>query len=438
MDNIWIVKPLKENLFEGFKFDKKFKDFEFFPEIEISHLKNQRVYLILEPQLFFAENIEIPGQIREFIRIQADHRVRESGIFLSPPKAIYKILETLEVSSKVFVFGMEEKIINTYLERLRKAQARVEIITHKLLSTFCWFKKAFAYKEISYPILLVILDPAGIWYLATSEKAPLYGKFSPVDEFLGISSQALLGDILTLKDYLYRFFREDLKGLLLLGKEREKIGKEELIEATKLPLINIDVSIQQEAYTYPEIFGAIELEPEFNFLPYSEKVFLNQIKWIERLTPLFLGLASLNFLLGIGFYKMNSDLERKIELELLSVRKFINEISYKLPEESLQKIKTYISLEKERKLSLNLNEFLIWLSQIWDNNLVLKNLKIENVGNNTSKILIDIEIKGDFLSTQKKTDELIKNFGRHFKIESSNFNFLGKENKATLSLSLIK
>ena len=438
MDSIWIIKPLKENLFEGFKFDKKFKDFEFFPEIEISHLKNQRVYLILEPQLFFAEIIEIPGQIREFIRIQADHRVKESGIFLSPPKAIYKILETLEVSSKVFVFGMEEKIINTYLERLRKAQARVEIITHKLLSTFCWFKKAFAYKEISYPILLVILDPAGIWYLATSEKAPLYGKFSPVDEFLGISSQALLGDILTLKDYLYRFFREDLKGLLLLGKEREKIGKEELIEATKLPLINIDVSIQQEAYTYPEIFGAIELEPEFNFLPYSEKVFLNQIKWIERLTPLFLGLASLNFLLGIGFYKMNSDLERKIELELLSVRKFINEISYKLPEESLQKIKTYISLEKERKLSLNLNEFLIWLSQIWDNNLVLKNLKIENVGNNTSKILIDIEIKGDFLSTQKKTDELIKNFGRHFKIESSNFNFLGKENKATLSLSLIK
>jgi len=438
MDSIWIIKPLKEALFEGFKFDKKFKNFEFFSEIEVSQLKNQRVYLILEPQLFFAEIVEIPGKIREFIRIQAENRVKESGIFLSPPKAIHKILETLEVSSKVFVFGMEEKIINTYLERLKKAQARVEVITHKLLSTFCWFKRVFAYKDISYPVLLVILDPTGIWYLATSEKAPLYGKFSPVDEFLGISSQALLGDILTLKDYLYRFFREDLKGLLLLGKEREKIGKEELIEATKLPLINIDVSIQQEAYTYPEIFGAIELEPEFNFLPYLEKVFLNQIKWIEKLTPLFLGLASLNFLLGTIFYKMNSDLEKKIDFELLSTRKLINEISYKLPEEYLQKIKTYINLEKEKIASLRLDEFLIWLSQNWDNNLVLKNLKIENVGNNTSKILIDIEIRGDFLSTQKKTDGLIKNFGKYFKIESSNFNFSGKENKATLSLSLIK
>ncbi len=333
---------------------------------------------------------------------------------------------------------MEEKIINTHLERLRKAQARVEIITHKLLSTFCWFKKAFAYREISYPILLVILDPSGIWYLAVSDEAPLYGKFSPVDEFIGISFQALLGDILTLKDYLYRFFREDLKGLILLGKEREKIEKEALIEATKLPLINLDSSTQQEAYTYPEIFGAIELEPEFNFLPYLEKIFLDQIKWVEKLTPLFLGLASLNFLLGIGFYKMNSNLEKKIDLELLSMRKFINEISYKLPEESLQKIKTYINLEKEKGASLKINEFLIWLSQIWDNNLFLKNLKIENIGNNTSKILIDIEIKGDFLSTQKKTDELINNFGRHFKIESSNFDFLGKENKATLSLSLIK
>ena len=438
MDSIWIIRPLKENLFEGFKFYKKFKNFEFLPEIELSQLKNQRVYLILEPRLFFAEIVEIPGQIKEFIRIQAENRVKESGIFLSPPKTIHKILEILEVSSKVFVFGIEEKIINTYFERLRKAQARVEIITHKLLSTFCWFKKTFAYKDISYPILLVILDPTGIWYLAVSDEAPLYGKFSPVDEFIGISFQALLGDILTLKDYLYRFFREDLKGLLVLGKERGKIKEEELIEATKLPLINLSVSTQQEAYNYPEIFGAIELEPEFNFLPYLEKIFLDQIKWVEKLTPLFLGLASLNFLLGIIFYKMNSNLEKKIELELLSMRKYINEISYKLPEESLQKIKTYINLEKEKRASLKINEFLIWLSQIWDNNLVLKNLKIENVGNNTSKILIDIEIKGDFLSTQKKTDELINNFGRHFKIESSNFDFLGKENKATLSLSLIK
>ena len=437
MDSIWIIKPLKENLFEGFKFDKKFKNFEFFSEIEVSQLKNQRVYLILEPQLFFVEIVEIPGKIREFIRIQAENRVKESGIFLSPPKTIYKILETLEVSSKVFVFGIEEKIINTYLERLRKAQARVEVITHKLLSTFCWFKRVFAYKDINYPVLLVILDPTGIWYLAVSEKAPLYGKFSPVDEFIGISPQALLGDILTLKDYLYRFFREDLKGLILLGKEREKIGKEALIEATKLPIINL-TSIAQEAYIYPEIFGAIELEPEFNFLPYLEKVFLNQIKWIEKLTPLFLGLASLNFLLGIVFYKMNSDLEKKIDLELLSTRKLINEIFYKLPEGSLQKIKTYINLEKEKIASFRLDEVLIWLSQIWDNNLILKNLKIENVGNNTSKILIDIEIRGDFLSAQKKTDELIKNFGRYFKIESSNFNFSGKENKATLSLSLIK
>jgi len=274
---------------------KNLKILNFFSEIKISQLENQKVYLILEPQLFFVEIVEIPGKIREFIRIQAENRVKESGIFLSPPKAIHKILETLEVSSKVFVFGMEEKIINTYLERLRKAQARVEVITHKLLSTFCWFKRVFAYKYISYPVLLVILDLTGIWYLAVSEKAPLYGKFSPVDEFIGISPQALLGDILTLKDYLYRFFREDLKGLILLGKEREKIGKEALIEATKLPIINLDTSIAQEAYIYPEIFGTIELEPEFNFLPYLEKVFLNQIKWIEKLTPLFLGLASLNF-----------------------------------------------------------------------------------------------------------------------------------------------
>uniref|UniRef100_A0A7V5XFW1 Fimbrial assembly family protein n=1 Tax=Thermodesulfobacterium geofontis TaxID=1295609 RepID=A0A7V5XFW1_9BACT len=438
MGHTWIIKPLKEDLFEGFKFDKKFKNFEFFSKIKPSQLKNQRVYLILEPQLFFIEILEVPGKIKEFIRLQVENRVKESGIFLSPPKTIYKILETLEVSSKVFVFSIEEKNINFYLEKLREVQVRVELITHKLLSTFCWFKKTFSHKDISFPILLIILDPTEIWYLVVSEKAPLYGKFLTVDEFIGISSQALLGDILTLRDYLYRFFREDLKGILLLGKEREKIGKEELIEATKLPLINLDLSLAQEAYTYPEIFGAIELETEFNFLPYSEKAFLDQIKRIEKLTPLFLGLVALNLFLGITFYKMNLNLEKKIELEILSMKKSINEISNKLPETSLQKIKTYVNLEKENRASLKLNEFLIWLSQNWDNNLVLKNLKIENVGNNTFKISIDIEIRGDFLSTQKKIDELIKNFGRYFKIESSNFSFLGKENRATLSLSLIR
>jgi hypothetical protein len=438
MGHAWIIKPLKEDLFEGFKFDKKFKNFEFFPKIEPSQLKNQRVYLILEPQLFFIEILEVPGKIKEFIRLQAENRVKESGIFLSPPKTIYKILETLEVSSRIFVFSIEEKNINLYLEKLRKVQARVELITHKLLSTFCWLKKTFSHKDISFPILLILLDPTGIWYLVVSEKAPLYGKFLAVDEFIGISSQALLGDILTLRDYVYRFFREDLKGILLLGKERGKIGKEELIEATKLPLINLNLSSEPEAYTYPEIFGAIELETEFNFLPYSEKVFLDQIKGIEKLTPLFLGLAGLNLFLGITFYKMNLNLEKKIELEILSMKKSINEISNKLPEASLQKIKTYVNFEKEKIASLRLDEFLIWLSQNWDSDLVLKNLKIENAGNNTSKVSIDIEIRGDFLSTQKKIDELIKNFGKYFKIERSNFDFSGKENKATLSLSLIK
>lgn len=436
MDHLWIIKPQKEDLFEGFRFDKKFKDFEFFPEIKLSQLKNQRVYLVLEQELFFTEIAEIPGKIKEFIRIQAENRVKESGIFLTPPKAIYKILETFEASSKTFIFGMEEKVINTYLEKLRKAQARLEIITHKLLSTFCWFKKAFSDKDIGFPVLLVILDPTRIWYLIVSEKAPLYGKFSNVDEFIGISPQALLGDILTLKDYLYRFFREDLKGLLFLGKERERIRKEDIVEATKLPLINPDFSEIKEAYTYPEIFGAIELEPEFNFLPYKEKIFLKQIRWIEKLTPLFMGLTAFNILLGGLFYKINSDLEKKIELELLSIRETINQISYKLPEESLERIKTYINFEKEKETSLKLDEFLIWLSQIWDKSLVLKNLKIENLGNNTSKISIDMEIKGDFLSTQKKTDELIKNFGKYFKVEDSSFNFSGKENKATLSLKL--
>lgn len=436
MDHIWIIKPLKDEVFEGFQFDKKFKNFKFFPEIKVSQLKNQKVYLVLEPQLFFMEVIDIPGKISDFIRIQAENRVKESGIFLSPPKTIYKILETSELSSKTFVFGMEDKIINKYLETLRKAHVRIEIITHKLLSTFCWFKKEFTNKDIALPILIIILEKSGIWYLVVSEKSPLYGRFSAVDEFIGISVQALAEDILTLKDYAYRFLREELKGIILLGKERKKFIKEEIFETVKLPLIEMESSLFPETCEYPEIFGTIDLEAEFNFLPYSEKFFLNQIKYIEKLTPLLFGFAILNILLGGFFYKFNSELESKIEKELLLIRESIEGISSKLPEESLQKINTYINLEKERLTSFKLNEFLIWLSQIWNKNFVLKNLKIENPSNNTYKISIDLEIKGDFLFTQTKTDELIKNFGKHFKIESSQFNFVEKENKADLSLKL--
>ncbi len=436
MDHPWIIKPLKDEVFEGFQFDKKFKNFKFFSEIKPSQLKNQKVYLILEPQHFFMEIMDIPGKILDFIRIQAENRVKESGIFLSTPKTIYKILESFELSTKTFVFGMEEKIINRYLEILRKAQIRTEIVTHKLLSTFCWFKKEFTDKDILLPILIVILEKSGIWYLVVSEKSPLYGKFSAIDEFLGISSQALLEDISILKDYLYRFMREELKGIIFLGKERKKIMKEEFSEAIKLPLIEVESFLLPEICEYPEIFGAIELDPEFNFLPYTEKIFLNQIKWIEKSTPFLLGLTFLNILLAGIFYKSNLELENKIKEELLSIRESINSISYKLPEKSLEKINTYINLEKERITNFNLNEFLIWLSQIWEKNFVLKNLKIENSSNNTYKISIEIEIKGDFLFSQKKTDELIENFEKYFKIENSKFNFIEKENKADLSLNL--
>lgn len=436
MKQIWIIKPLKEDKFEGFRVRNDLKKFQFFPEIEISQLKNQRIYLIIEPQVFLTDILEVPGKIPEFINFQVENRVRESGIFLTSPKAVYKVIETTEISSKIFVFGIEEKIINTYLEKLRKVQARVELVTHKLLAIFCGIKKRGALKPENFPLLLIIVDLRGIWYLVISEKIPLYAKFSSVDEFIGISVQTILEDILILKDYFSRFFREEFKGIALLGKERDAIKKEEIYSATKLPVVDLKSLEFEEFYNYPEIFGAIELESEFNFLPESEKIFLNQIKWIEKLTPFLLGFTGLNLLIGGVFYKFNLDLKNKIEKELLLTKELINTIFYKLPENSIEKLKTYINFEKEKITGFQLNEFLIWLSQIWDKDFSLKNLKVENTGNNISKISIDLEITGSFPSTQAKTDELIKNLSKHFKIESSNFNFVEKENKAILNLKL--
>ncbi|QER42615.1 hypothetical protein F1847_07630 [Thermodesulfobacterium sp. TA1] len=429
-ESVWIIKPLKEDFFEGFKFDRQFKKFEFLPKIELSQIKKQKVYLILEPQIFFADYIEIPGKISEFIKVQAENRVKESGIFLSPPKTIYKVTETLEMSSKVFVFGIEEKLINNYLEKLRNVQARVEIITHKILSIFCWFQKQLYSESISLPVLLVILDPNEVWYLVVYQKAPLYIKFSVLDEFIGISTQIISENILSLKDYVYKFFQEDIKGLFFLGKERNKINQEEIAEKTKLSLIDLNLKTFEEAYSYPEIFGAITLDQNFNFLPNLEKLFLTQINWIEKLTPVILGLTGINILLCLYFYKINSDLEKKIEAEILNTNKVISEIAYKIPESSLPKIKTYLSLEKEKTTSLKLDEFLLWLSQIWNENLILKNLKVDK----NNKIFIEVEIKGDMITTQKRTDELINHFKKHFKIEKSNLHFFGRENKGILNL----
>ncbi|WP_022855779.1 hypothetical protein [Thermodesulfobacterium thermophilum] len=51
--NVWVVTPVKEDLFAGFYFSKKTKHFEFFPEIELIQLKKQKVYLVLDSQVFF-------------------------------------------------------------------------------------------------------------------------------------------------------------------------------------------------------------------------------------------------------------------------------------------------------------------------------------------------------------------------------------------------
>lgn len=430
--NMWIVTPLKEDLFTGFYFSKKTKCFEFFPEIDLIQLKKQRVYLVLDSQVFLADLLNIPGKVSEFIKVQAENRVKESGVFLTTPKVVYKVVETLETTSKVFVFGIEEKDINNYLEKLKNIQAKIELITHKVLCIFCCFQRILFSDKMGSPVLLVLFDKTRIWYIVASKQALLYVRFTVIDEFLGISSQTILENVLMVKDYVYRFFQEDLKGLAFLGKGIEQVNLEEILRGSNLPLINFDSKLPVEVMEYPEFFGATVLDPVFNFLPFSEKLFLTQINWVERLMPVFWGLTGINLLLGLFLYKHNLELQKHIDSEVLSVKKIINELSYRIPETSLPKIKTYLELEKEKRTTLRLDEFLLWLSQIWDSDFILKNVTI---GNN--KIIIEVEIKGELMIAQKRAEELISHFEKHFKTEKSSLNFSGKENKGILKLEAV-
>jgi hypothetical protein len=433
MANLWIIKPLNEDIYRGFRFGKNLQNFEFFPEIEISQLKNQPVYLVLEPMLFFLENVEIPGKIPEFIRVQAENRVKESGLFTTAPKVVYKVVETGERISKVFVFAVEEKNIKPHTEKLKNAGAKIKLITHSLLSVFNLVKEKIKSQNLPTPLLLVKFDTSGIWYLVVSEKAPLYAKFSSIDEFIGFSLDRFSEDLLLIKDYLSRFLRTEIKGLVLLGKERNKI-QPEAIQTLNIPLIEIQTFEKSEFYDYPELLGAISLDEDFNFLSPEEKLFLKQLNLTKKVLPFVAGLIAVNFFLGGIFYKMNLNLEKEIEKELISIRKIIEEVSSKLPEESLQKIQSYINLEKERVSTLRIDELLIWLSQNWDDTFVLEDLKIEGSGNNTYKVVLDIEITGDFSHSQKEADKLIRKLSQYFKIEKSNLNFVEKEKKAELNL----
>ncbi|MCX8041014.1 MAG: hypothetical protein N3A56_00805 [Thermodesulfobacteriaceae bacterium] len=436
MSSVWIIKPTKKiDTFTGFKFDKNFKSYQQIQEIEASQLKNQRIYLILEPNLFHLEVVEVPGKIPAFIQVQAESRVKEMGLFLTPPKVIYKTLETLENSSKIFIFGMEEKVINSYMEILKKNLARVELVTHKLLSIFSWLKKNISQREPLFPILLILAEKGGTWFLVSSEKAPLYAKFSAVDEFLGLSPQAILEDTLTLRDYTSRFLGEGIKSLIILGEEKEKLfSVVNFQEALNLPLIDFK---NDEFERYPEIFGTIYLEETFNFLPLLEKLFFKELNLVERLTPFFLILMSLSLVSGYFFYQKNLELEKKINTEVSYLKSLAENVSYMLSEDSLKKIKTYLDLEKQKRNLLRIDELLVWLSQNWDKDFIFKDLKLTPKDNETYVISITFEIKGDWANHQIRVDKFIKEVNQKYNLQKSNFEFLEKEKRILVNLELL-
>ncbi|RLG11518.1 hypothetical protein DRN73_05145 [Candidatus Pacearchaeota archaeon] len=430
MSKFFIIEPLKDGLYTGFKFKKSLKDFEFLPEISASELKNKKVYLVLDAPVFFIEITELSGTIPSFIQIQAENRVKESGLFTSPPKTIYKLIEATQTTSRVFIFAMEEKLINKHLDILRREQVKVEVVTHKILSAFSLFKH-FMQNITDFPVLIVILNSAQIWYVVCSSQYPIYAKFSAIDEFLGISLENIINDILFIKDYTFRFHGEEIKHLVIIGKEHLRDLKD-LSEKVKIPLKSLNIF--KEALNYPEIFGVLYLENTYNLLPVYEKNFLNQLKLIEKIIPFMISFTVLSGVAGLVLFMFNSKLENNLNREQTLIRKLLNELSYKLPKNKIKQIEIFVNLEKEKRENIRIDQFLVWLSQIWEKNFIFDSLKIEPVQDSFYKFFLKIQICGNFLYSHKKAEELIDKIDNYFTIEKTDFVFSEKENKGILAL----
>jgi hypothetical protein len=421
MKSFFVVKPVREDIFEGLKVEgkpQKPKKMEYFPTLTLEELRKRRVYLLFNFPQFFYEiySLNLPVYNEEIVRLRLTDRVNTVGYLTQPFSLFWKILKKEGNFYELSYLAIENRSLFELKNKLKGlAQAKLEGII------FLPFALARALEEEKEEVFLLYKDVGGIWIIIAKESFPLNIEFFQIDELLGVNFDEILSRLNFLKNLYYRDRNKELTKVYLFQEEL-KIGLEKS-----------DFELFYQEISHPDLLYAPLSDKAFNLLPENERV-LKEV--IEKNYKLAFGMLLLSLIfLASGFLirKANSQLEREIQKKEFLLRESINRLLSEYPE---PKVKNFINyLEERNKLLLRpqAEEVILKIIKACQK-AKITNLEIKEA-NNLYQISLSGEKKGDPEEINSFSEELLKEISSFMNIQQNQFEYSEEKKMIIFSLS---
>ena len=421
MYKYYIVKPLKEDLFEGLGIEGKPphpRKFEYFPLLTPEELRGKRVFLILKTQQFFYESygLNIPVYSEDIVRLRLTDRVNTAGYLTGTFSLYWKILKREGNFYELLYLALE----NNELLRLKNylkgiAKSRLEGIT------FLPFALARVLEEVKEEALLIHQEKEGLWILICKEGLPLYIEFFQMDEFLGINFEELKGRLFFLKNLFYRDYGKELNKLFLFTKDLK-----EGLENSGFELILKEIE-------YPEFLFAPLVDTSFNLLPEEDRALKEVMEKNHKISYAIILLSLIFLLLGISLKKINSGIEKEILRKEAIITESINRFLSEYPEYKIRNFRIY--LEEREKLIKNPapEEVLLKIVKACEP-VKLNSIQVKTV-NNTYQINFSGEKSGNPEEIALFSHEFIKSLSSFMEIQKNRFDYSQEKNIITFDIS---
>ncbi|MDW8095052.1 MAG: hypothetical protein RMI63_08560 [Caldimicrobium sp.] len=408
----YILKPINGDSFEGIGFEGKrgkIDKYEYFPLLTPEEIKNCKIYLILKPLQFFYEvnTFSLPALSPEIVKLRLKDRINSLGFFTKPIEIFWKGLSKKDNLYQLCYLALESETIEKARLKLKEVAGAKLVCLSFLPITLA---KGLPYNDEG---LIVHKEQDSLWLVLVKDNLPFVVETSPIDEFLGINYNELLGRINFLKNLYYREYQREINNVFVTDKAlAEGLSKQ------------LEIKLIEEKY--PEFWGVLYVDQEFNFIPEEERAVMEVLESNYKVSFLLFALSLPLLTLGITLNKINKSIEEEINRKESQIVENLNRFISEYPEEKLKAFRTYLEEKTQLESMIKPEEVLIYLVSATQG-AYITNLEIKGGGNYT--LSLTGEKKGRFEELTPFSQNLIKNLQNFIDIRENNIEYSVEEDK---------
>lgn len=410
-----IVKSKADGTYEGVAFEggpSKIKNYEYFAVLTPEELRGKRIYLILKTARFFFETctMQLPVITPEIIRLKLIDRVNTLAYFGKEVNIYWRVLEDRGAQVTLSYLALERDFVEKEILRLKAISGvRLEAVTFLPLSL------SNAIPRDPTEKMVIHRERDGLWILVMTQNNVHFIEYLPIDELLGINPTELREKIAFIQNLVYRNTQQKIGVVLVTDPALVEMVVAENVEVRGIEL------------AYPEYFGILSLQEEYNFLPPEERALKRVLETNEKISYVLVLFGLLIAISALAMFNINRKIEQEIKRKEIEINESLQRLFSQYPEGKLRAYRLYLEEKSKLEKYPQLRDiFLNVIKTLEETRIIDFSIKKEG---DKYQVSIKFERTLPFVEIQSFTQKITLGLSSVMEIQESRVEYIGSENK---------